>query len=70
MTRLEFLKELEEQIEYNISCYSKDIILGIPKDEYKKEFSDENLKLDIVKKMIQEEKHRQDKMKERKGDVK
>lgn len=64
MTRLEFLKEIEEQIEHNIRCYSKDIaILGLPKEQYKKEFEEENEKLDIVKKMIQEEKKRQEKMK-------
>lgn len=65
MTRLEFLKELKEQIEYNIRCYSKDIILGLPKDEYKKEFSEENEKLIIVNKMIQEEKERKNKINER-----
>lgn len=64
MNRLDFLKEIKEQIEHNIMCYSKDIaILGLPKDQYKKEFREENEKLDIVKKMIQEEKNRQEKMK-------
>lgn len=60
MTRLEFLKDIKEQIEHNVFCYSKDIILGIPKDEYKKEFSEENQRLDIINKMIQEEKSRQE----------
>lgn len=59
MTRLELLKELEEQFQYNVRCYTKDIILGLPKDEYKKEFSEENEKLFIIRQMIKEERNKE-----------
>ena len=59
MTRLDFLYEVQEQIAYNIMCYSKDILATKPKDEYIKEWQKEKEKKNIIEKMIEEEKERE-----------
>ena len=66
ITKLSMLKELKENIEHNILCYSSNYLMTQTKKEYAKEWETENKKLQLVNEMITEEKQ---KMKECKKDL-
>lgn len=65
MTRLEFLYEVQEQIAHNLMCYSKDVLVTKPKDEYINEWKKEKEKENIIENMIEEEVKKLSKHKER-----
>lgn len=58
MTRLEFLQEIEDMVNHNLLCYSKDYLMAEPKEEYQKEWQCEQEKRKIVNQMIKEEKQK------------
>lgn len=58
ISKLEFLEEIKDMINYNIMCYSEDYSLEKAKVGYEKEFIKENNKLMLVKQMIKEEKQK------------
>lgn len=58
MNRLELLQEIYEQVEHNKYCYSKDNLMNFPKDEYIRQWNQENEKLKILEEMIDEEKNK------------
>lgn len=58
ITRLSILKDLKENIEHNILCYSSNYLMTQPKKEYVKEWKEENKKLLIVEDMIKDEKQK------------
>lgn len=56
ITKLSILKDLKQNIEHNIFCYSANYLMTQPKKEYVNEWKAENKKLQIVEEMIKEEK--------------
>lgn len=62
ITKLSILKDLKQNIEHNIFCYSENYLLTQPKNKYISEWKIENKKLKIVEQMIREERQ---KMKEK-----
>lgn len=58
ITRLDFLIECKIMVQHNLHCYSDGKYINRPSEIYKKEWNEENQKLEIVEKMILEEKQR------------
>ena len=56
MNRLELLNEINDEICYNIHCYSTDVLMTKPKLGYEEQWSKENEKLEIIQELIDEEK--------------
>ncbi len=55
ITTLDYLQECKEQIQHNIDCYSEGYLISKPKEEYRKEWLEEQQKLKIVDKLIENE---------------
>lgn len=66
ITTMDFLKEEKEMILYNIHCYSDGRFINVAKKGYEKEFNRENQKLQIIEKLIEQEKERTEKVKKHK----
>ena len=58
ISRLSILKELLEQTEHNVLCYSDNYLCTKPKKQYVKEWVRENKKVKIIKDMIKDEKEK------------
>lgn len=58
ITKLDFLNEIKDMVNHNISCYSENCSLKKAKKGYEKEFINENKKLILVEQMIKEEKQK------------
>lgn len=58
ISRLSILKELLEQTEHNVLCYSDNYLCSKPKKQYVKEWVRENKKVKIIKDMIKDEKEK------------
>ncbi len=58
MTRLEFLQEIEDMVNHNLLCYSKNYLMTEPKEQYKEEWQREREKSEIINQMIQDEKQK------------
>lgn len=58
VSRLSILKELLEQTEHNVLCYSDNYLCSKPKKQYVKEWVRENKKVKIIKDMIKDEKEK------------
>lgn len=58
ISRLSILKELLEQTEHNVLCYSDNYLCSKPKKQYIKEWVRENKKVKIIKDMIKDEKEK------------
>lgn len=58
ISRLSILKELLEQTEHNIACYSDNYLCSKPKKQYVKQWSKETRKAEVIKSMIKDEKER------------
>lgn len=52
MSKLAVLKELLEQIEYNILCYSDNYLMTKPKEGYKEEWRSEKIKAKVIEIII------------------
>ncbi len=60
MNRLELLEEMHDMAIHNKYCYSKDILMNTPKEEYIDEWNKENEKLELIQELINEEKAEED----------
>ena len=58
ISRIDILKEMLQQTEHNILCYSDSYLCTRPKKQYIKEWVKEN-KADIIKSMIKDEKEKE-----------
>lgn len=58
VSRLNILRELLEQTEHNIVCYSDNYLGTRPKKQYVKEWLNENKKAEVIKSMIKDEKEK------------
>lgn len=58
MTRLEFLQDIENMVNHNLLCYSKNYLMTEPKEQYKEQWQREQEKSKIVNQMIKEEKQK------------
>ena len=58
VSKLSILKELLEQTEHNIACYSDNYLCSKPKKQYVKQWSNETRKAEVIKSMIKDEKER------------
>lgn len=58
VSRISILKELLEQTEYNILCYSDSYLCPKPKKQYFNEWVKENKKATVIKSMLKEEKEK------------
>ena len=61
ISRISILKEMLQQTEHNILCYSDSYLCTKPKKQYIKEWVKENKKADIIKSMIKDEKEKKQK---------
>ena len=59
ISRIDILKEMLQQTEHNILCYSDSYLCTRPKKQYIKEWVKENKKADIIKSMIKDEKEKE-----------
>lgn len=57
MNRLDLLNEINEEICYNLHCYSEDALMTKPKSGYEEQWNKENEKLEIIQELIDEEKN-------------
>lgn len=58
ISRISILKEMLQQTEHNILCYSDSYLCTKPKKQYIKEWVKENKKANIIKSMIKDEKEK------------
>ena len=56
MNRLELLEEMHDMAIHNKYCYSEDMLMNTPKEEYIDEWNKENEKLELIQELINEEK--------------
>lgn len=64
MNKLQLLLEIKEQYVNNLLCYSSNNLMNAPKSDYINEFYNERHKLNLIEKMIEEEKIKNKKIKE------
>ena len=55
MNRIEYLRELQQQTNYNLDCYSFDGMTENPKPEYEQEWNRELERLELINELIEEE---------------
>ena len=58
ISRIDILKEMLQQTEHNILCYSDSYLCTRPKKQYFNEWVKENKKATVIKSMIKEEKEK------------
>ena len=59
LSRLEFLNEIKDMINYNITCYSKNTLCEEPKLGFEKEYANEIKKMILIEQMIKEEQEKE-----------
>lgn len=59
ITRLELLKEVQDMVNHNLLCYSKDYFMNNVKEGYETEWEREKQKSELLEEMIAEEKRKE-----------
>lgn len=59
ITRLELLKEVQDMVNHNLLCYSKDYFMNNAKEGYETEWERERQKAELLEEMIGEEKRKE-----------
>lgn len=59
LTRLELLKEVQDMVNHNLLCYSKDYFMNNAKEGYETEWEREKQKAELLEEMIGEEKRKE-----------
>lgn len=59
ITRLELLKEVQDMVNHNLLCYSKDYFMNNAKKGYETEWERERQKAKLLEEMIGEEKRKE-----------
>lgn len=59
ITRLELLKEVQDMVNHNLLCYSKDYFMNSAKEGHETEWERERQKSELLEEMIGEEKRKE-----------
>ena len=59
ITRLELLKEVQDMVNHNLLCYSKDYFMNNAKEGHETEWEREKQKAELLEEMIGEEKRKE-----------
>lgn len=59
ITRLELLKEVQDMVNHNLLCYSKDYFMNCAKEGHETEWERERQKAELLEEMIGEEKRKE-----------
>jgi hypothetical protein len=54
MTKIELLEKYKDQAYYNLMCYSKNLAMTIPREEYVKEWNEAQEEVDLIREITKD----------------